>query len=203
MSKSDSSQITGDTKKGQIVQAAINVLSEKGIANTSLNDIVRESGVSKGGLYHHFANKDEVLVGVIDFFYQQYVGDLQPSIDRDVSAHQQLKCLLMGMEDLVKEMGEHFTLFTDFFTQATHNKVLQDRFKLQYSEFQLLLSQLVQLGINQKEFKKHLEPKRVASGLIAVFDGVGCAFMIVPEHVDYPKDALYNAHLLLDGLLID
>ena len=38
---------------------------EKGINNTSMNDIARESGYSKATLYVYFKNKEE-LVGFLD-----------------------------------------------------------------------------------------------------------------------------------------
>ena len=48
----------------QIVQAAIRVLARQGYARTSLLDIAREAGMSKGAVHYHFPSK-EALLGVV------------------------------------------------------------------------------------------------------------------------------------------
>ncbi|MEM9073267.1 MAG: TetR/AcrR family transcriptional regulator [Myxococcota bacterium] len=49
---------------GQIVQAAIRVLAKQGYARTSLMDIAREAGMSKGAVHYHFPTK-EALIQVV------------------------------------------------------------------------------------------------------------------------------------------
>jgi len=45
-----------------IVEAAVAEFLEKGYEGASMEAIAKRAGISKGGLYHHFHNKDEVLV---------------------------------------------------------------------------------------------------------------------------------------------
>ena len=52
--------------RDQIVQAALTVFALKGYAATSMDDVSMAAGISKGGLYHHFATKGAVLAGVAD-----------------------------------------------------------------------------------------------------------------------------------------
>ena len=47
---------------GEIVHAAIDEFLENGYDGTSMESIARRAGVSKGGLYHHFSSKDEILL---------------------------------------------------------------------------------------------------------------------------------------------
>ena len=49
-----------------ILKTAIRLLSQHGFASVSMNDVVRESGVSKGGVYWHFKNKDDLVLAVLD-----------------------------------------------------------------------------------------------------------------------------------------
>ncbi len=50
----------------QITQAALTVFALKGFAAASMEDICLAAGCSKGGLYHHFRSKSEILGAVID-----------------------------------------------------------------------------------------------------------------------------------------
>ncbi len=50
---------------GQIVQAAIRVLARQGYANSSLLDIAKEAGMSKGAVHYHFPTKEALLQVVL------------------------------------------------------------------------------------------------------------------------------------------
>ena len=47
-------------RREQIVEAAIRVLTRKGVARTSIADIINESGLSAGSIYSNFRNKGEL-----------------------------------------------------------------------------------------------------------------------------------------------
>ena len=52
--------------RNQIVEAAITVFAFKGYSAASMDDICLAAGCSKGGLYHHFQAKGDVLGAVVD-----------------------------------------------------------------------------------------------------------------------------------------
>lgn len=47
--------------KEKILNAAIKLFSKQGYDNTSLQDIMKETQMSKGAIYHHFKGKQEIL----------------------------------------------------------------------------------------------------------------------------------------------
>jgi AcrR family transcriptional regulator len=51
-----------DERIEEIIQAAVDEFLESGYDGTSMDAIARRAGISKGGLYHHFSGKDEVLL---------------------------------------------------------------------------------------------------------------------------------------------
>ncbi len=51
---------------GQIVAAATRVLARRGYARTSLLDIAREAGMSKGALHYHFPSKEALVAKVLE-----------------------------------------------------------------------------------------------------------------------------------------
>lgn len=54
-------KMIADERKKQIRQAAIKVFLNKGFRNTVMNDIMEETGLSRGGLYHHYGSTYEIL----------------------------------------------------------------------------------------------------------------------------------------------
>ena len=61
-----------DTRK-LITDTAIELFKEKGYENTTVTDICKTSGITKGTFYYHFPNKDEITRE----FYEQIYQDFQ------------------------------------------------------------------------------------------------------------------------------
>jgi TetR/AcrR family transcriptional repressor of nem operon len=51
--------------KEKIVRESLKLFSLKGFLSTSIQDIMRETKTSKGGLYNHFKSKDDIFVAVL------------------------------------------------------------------------------------------------------------------------------------------
>jgi TetR/AcrR family transcriptional repressor of nem operon len=56
----------GDLTRQKIIEKSMQLFSVKGYFNTSIADIVKETGLTKGGLYGHFRNKEEIWYAVYD-----------------------------------------------------------------------------------------------------------------------------------------
>ena len=58
--------------KSRIMETAFKLFLEKGFADVSLNEIIKESGITTGGFYYHFDSKDTLLVEVIKKYIFNY-----------------------------------------------------------------------------------------------------------------------------------
>jgi TetR/AcrR family transcriptional repressor of nem operon len=56
----------GDLTRQHIIEKSMQLFSVKGYFNTSIDSIVKTAGLTKGGLYGHFANKQEIWYAVYD-----------------------------------------------------------------------------------------------------------------------------------------
>ncbi len=194
------SQSTAEQRRNQIVEAAIKVILQKGFSASSMNDIVKASGLSKGGVYHHFASKEDLMIGVLTYFFERYSHGFLDSIDPEDSAYNQIRDLLTGRQELLDELGVYNHLMNDFLSQAPHIPRLQAQFEYQYGFFQQFLTDLIQTGIDKKEFRGDINPKAIASGIMALFDGMGLASRIAPKRVEFPQYAVDSALALLEGI---
>ena len=58
-------KMEADERKKQIRQAAMKVFLDKGFRNTVMNDIMEVTGLSRGGLYHHYGSTYEILYDIM------------------------------------------------------------------------------------------------------------------------------------------
>jgi TetR/AcrR family transcriptional repressor of nem operon len=76
-----------------------------GYRNTSLDDVLRESGVGKGNFYHYFRSKEELGYAILDQFIEAFLDrTLQPCFsgagDRPVA---QIRCFLDRVREAQRE----------------------------------------------------------------------------------------------------
>ncbi|MCP4357929.1 MAG: TetR/AcrR family transcriptional regulator [Chloroflexi bacterium] len=77
----------GAERRAQFIATAQQLFFTKGYENTSINDIIKAVGVSKGAFYHHFGSKTAVLEAIVTQIAEQAVANMQAIItDETLSA---------------------------------------------------------------------------------------------------------------------
>ena len=68
---------SSDERRDQILTAARKCFIERGYESTRMQDISRESGLSKGGIYFHFDSKMQVFDSLVDEEYEKSMSMLE------------------------------------------------------------------------------------------------------------------------------
>src|SRR4051812_8843758 len=79
-----------ETRKSQILQAAMTVFTRLGLERARMDDIVAESGLSKGALYCYFKSKDDLIAAALDSVFTRELGNLEALLGAEGSVHQRL-----------------------------------------------------------------------------------------------------------------
>ncbi len=180
----------------QIILAALKLAAEKGFANLSMNDLVRESGVSKGGIYWHFKNKDEIIQAIFDFILAAQVSIVDATLNETGSATEKLRRIFRLAEQAA---AGQFASPLDLYALAAHDKTLSQRLVGYFDEYQQRIVVLVQQGIDEGVFAPH-DPRLTAANIISLLEGVflvGLSF--TPMH-DFGAQVENAVNLLLEGL---
>ncbi|MCP5067920.1 MAG: helix-turn-helix transcriptional regulator, partial [bacterium] len=75
-SRRGSSHAPPETRRAQILAAALTCFSREGFTRAKMDDLAVESRLSKGSLYRFFKSKDEVLLAIFDEFENQSLRGL-------------------------------------------------------------------------------------------------------------------------------
>ncbi|MCB9453763.1 MAG: TetR/AcrR family transcriptional regulator [Anaerolineaceae bacterium] len=76
-----------------ILEAAADVLRRNGYESTTMKDIAAEVNLTAASLYHHFRNKDSLLLAVLEIGLEQIISQIEPLIQQDMP----LDCKLRQM----------------------------------------------------------------------------------------------------------
>ena len=76
--------ITSPTQS-QILDAAIEVIAEKGFQRTTIKEIAQKAEVADGTIYNYFKNKDALFMSIIDRLMQAEVNELASATEEQLS----------------------------------------------------------------------------------------------------------------------
>ncbi|MFZ2176436.1 MAG: ScbR family autoregulator-binding transcription factor [Rhodococcus sp. (in: high G+C Gram-positive bacteria)] len=86
-------QVRAEVTRASVLLAAADVFLRLGYANAGLNEIIEQSGVTKGALYFHFSSKEDLARGVIDEGQQRLAAGVTSVSDGPTPALEALVAL--------------------------------------------------------------------------------------------------------------
>jgi AcrR family transcriptional regulator len=188
-----------DVRIEEILNAAVNEFLEKGYEGASVESIARRAGITKGGIYHHFRSKDEILLAANGKFEEPVLSMIKTAESKPDAAE--------GISGFIAEYLGHWSMhpkeMTFFFLSLS--KVLSSlELWTLYEEYcrimRLFACSLYKRGIESGLFRVH-DPERQALALVAALEGV-LGYMFVDRELD-PKQVIRDFQQLFVYELID
>lgn len=157
----------------RIIEQAAALFNQQGYAGSSMSDLMRVTGLQKGGIYNHFRSKDELALEAFDFatnrLQQKFMGALKGkrhAVDRLMA----ILCVYEHMLDEPLLQGGCPILNTAVESDDTH-PALRQRAQLAMDAWRRLIQRIVAQGIKRGELRSTVDVETVATILIATIEG--------------------------------
>ncbi len=193
-----------EAKKMEILQAAIQVFSQKGVANTKMIDIATAASIGKGTIYEYFLSKEDIFITGFQHFFDGFEEIVAASIKKTDNPEQQLQILIRTSLDTFFGSHTDFAgIILEFWAEGIRTKddTIDNAINLKqvYQGYREMIIQIINAGIKQGIFRK-LDPLPYASFLIGAMDGLMLQWVMEPEIFDIKQitDALCEG--MLNGI---
>lgn len=164
------SKMNNPEGKQKILDAARQVISEKGIAGASMRNIAQEAGLSTGAIYHYYAGKDEVLYDVMAESLSASTRIARRSVHGELNRKETIESILEHIA-LRFEKGMDSRIQYHLALEAIQgNEVLKAKFKDKYAEW--IGNDLVLMDAIGSKLDKDPTNKAMATFLLAAIDGM-------------------------------
>jgi AcrR family transcriptional regulator len=188
-----------EERKPRIIEAAMACFVRKGYTNTTMDDIVAESGLSKGSLYWYFDSKDELFTAAIMTLYEDFRGRLL-ELGECETATEQLRCGGRSMAEFCRRAQGLFGLFLEFWSQSSLREETGATWAGMLREYAHLIAGLIEEGVRKGEFKP-VDAEKLVWAILAAYDGLAAYMLMKPElRLDRVSEVFVEA--LLSGLLV-
>lgn len=187
----------GIQTREKVLAGAKEIFHRRGFSGTSINDLIRETGVKKGNLYHYFPSKEEIGIEVLeqareDFFkfLEQSLGGDRPSAQlanhfRSIARYHERRNLTGGciFGNTALEMSDR---------NERYRSVIHSVFKEWRRRIRVVLERAVRSG----DVRKGIEPEAMARQIVATVEGA-----IMLARVSKDPEELKECLATLSGLL--
>ena len=188
--------------ESKIIQAALEIFVRKGYHGTSVQEITRRVGLTKGALYAHFTSKGELLLRIVDEFKLKFIGGMVTALEQvEGDALDKIHRLISYNSKFALENQDLVVFLTFLTTELKADVDFEPVLKGTYRMYLKIVTDIVRQGIRQGLFKKKFDPETVALTFMALHDGVLHHWVLNKYHLDGTLYVRTFREIFLRGLV--
>ena len=155
-----------------IIETAAPLLNEKGIAGTSIDDILRVTKVAKGCLYSHFENKETLSYAMVDYLLQKVSLYIFEKLAKEKTGKMKLVAFMNIYKNPLNPPIDGGCPILNFATETDDtNPVIRQKVKVIIQKSIQLIADIVNKGIAEKEFSADFNAGEFALKMFALLEG--------------------------------
>jgi TetR/AcrR family transcriptional regulator, transcriptional repressor for nem operon len=163
----------GERTRRAIVETAADLFNTKGYFGSSMNDLVRETGLEKGGIYNHFSSKEELACAAFDYSAALMRERFEVALASGEGALECLFAIVDVLGNLVDDppVAGGCPVLNTAVESDDAPPELKERAREAISGWLRLIGRTVKEGVRAGEFAPEADPRRTASLVVATLEG--------------------------------
>ena len=187
-----------EIRRAEIMDAAMLLFMEKGYANTTTQDIVDKVNISRGLLYYHFKNKEDILYCLVERYSEKLLSDIHVIVyDDDKTAIEKIRAFIDATiisTDNVSAEGTELQKTVDL----EENRYMLDKLSHKLIEkLTIYFERIINQGISEKVFSVKY-PSETAEFLMTAYVFVSNNIGIITSKKEPVKDYLNAFKIMLE-----
>jgi TetR/AcrR family transcriptional regulator, fatty acid metabolism regulator protein len=158
-------------REALILQAAEEVLEEKGYYATSMDEIAARVGIAKGTIYGHFPGKEDLVVALLERNMRTFLQGIDAVIAQQTTSRGRLEALLRYiMSDLLQKRMQVFASVTRSLDFVCQDPEREARLHGLWQGLKDQIVALIEEGKANGEFKRELSTRAMLSAFFSLLD---------------------------------
>jgi AcrR family transcriptional regulator len=184
--------------RDEILEAAAQIIREKGFHATSMQDIAAAVDLRKASLYHHVSSKQEILVDLLDKALDILILNMEDVVKKDMSAEEKFR---LAMSSYLTTLTENLGLSSVLLLE---HRSLENQYRKRHvprrDKYETYWLEIIQEGIEQGVFKCR-EPEMAVKAILGIANWTIMWFN--PKgRLTATEIADLSAYLILNGLFV-
>ncbi|AYL94761.1 TetR/AcrR family transcriptional regulator [Mucilaginibacter celer] len=155
-----------------IIEQAASLFNEKGIAGTTIDDILTATKMAKGGLYGHFESKDEIARVMVDYLLGKLSDKIASAMAHEKTAVKKIFAFIDVYKDPIKSYIDGGCPVLNFGVEADdNNPELKLKLKKIIEEGQETIKAVIKGGVESGELSPEIDAADYAIKMFASLEG--------------------------------
>ncbi|RSK26262.1 TetR/AcrR family transcriptional regulator [Bacillus sp. HMF5848] len=140
--------------KERILDAALQLFERYGYHGVTVNQIVAECSASKGGFYHNFSSKDELLYEIHDYFISYVLEKAKRAFEECATPTEKLVAVIQSFVKVFHMYKAHITVFyqESMYLRPEYKEAIATK----RDEFRTIMRAVIVEGVQSGEFREEL-----------------------------------------------
>jgi TetR/AcrR family transcriptional repressor of nem operon len=186
----------GAMTRQRIIEEAAPIFNQRGFAGCSLAELMTATGLEKGGIYRHFASKEELAVEAFRYALAQSVKVKTEKLEGIEGAVEKLRHVVRRFVATPSNVAGGCPLMNTAIDADDGNPALRAAALQGIQDWRGRLARIAEGGLVLGEIQEGTDPKRVANNIMAALEG---ALMIA--RLEGTRQALTDAGMMLEEML--
>jgi AcrR family transcriptional regulator len=179
----------GSETRRRILEVAAESFADRGYAGTSVNDVLKASGVTKGGFYFHFPSKEALALAALRHKQEQWAGTVMAAVMRRPRAVEQLEAMVDALCDL-HEQDRACRAISRLCTELGDERPeLRPQLGTHLTTWMDMVAAVIRKGQDEGEIRPDVEPAVAAEIAVESFIGLETVSEVLTGRADLRRRA--------------
>jgi TetR/AcrR family transcriptional repressor of nem operon len=155
-----------------ILEKAAPIYNEKGLAGTHVDDVLEATKLTKGSIYSHFENKEDLSMQVADYLLDKICSGIGQAMKKETSAKNKIFAYLdFNKTPLNTYITGGCPIFNLAIESDDNNGLIKSKVCNALNVSQKSFVNILRAGIDNGEFNASLDPEAYAFKMFATIEG--------------------------------
>src|ERR1700758_4600582 len=186
----------GEQTRQEIIRKAASIFNQRGYDGAAMSDLMRATGLEKGGIYRHFSSKEALAAEAFDYAWRQTFDARVHDLETIPNSVDRLERLVANFVERRGTIPGGCPLLNTAIDTDDGNVVLRERARKALRGWRNYVVSIVNAGIKAHEIQPKINPRKIATLMISSLEGA-----IMLYRLDRNEEALRAVQSHLDSYL--
>ena len=186
----------GEQTRQEIIRKAAPIFNQRGYDGAALSDLMRATGLEKGGIYRHFSNKEALAAEAFDYAWRETFDSRIRDLDTIPNSVDRLKQLVANFVERRGVIPGGCPLLNTAIDTDDGNSVLRERARKALRGWRSYVVSMISAGIKAREIRAKIDARKLATLIISSLEGA-----VMVYRLERNEDALRAVRAHLDNYL--
>ena len=188
----------GEQTRERILARSAQLFNRLGYSGSSLSDIMRETGLEKGGIYNHFSSKEQLALEAFDYAYRLVQQRVRQALAGKLNAIERLVAIVSVFQSIVEDppVAGGCPILNTAIEADDADEMLRDRARAAMDDLRTTIHRIVNKGIDRQEIRPGVDADEEASILIATLEGAIMLSNLYKDSIHIQRAADHIIHYI-------